>query len=293
MFAYVNGKKIFFDVVGEGLDGSTAELKERPVFIAIHCASGFDHGYLRTGLDPLATMGQVVYVDLPASGRSASNIATTVTFENLADDIAGLIDYLGLNKPYIIGHCAGGFVAQHFALRHQHKMKGLILVNTSPSFEKIIEDDKPNPSLMDRAPKDVVETCLTVYGKGIITDETVDKCFNDVGPYFLAQDQMENFKAVFSYTSIALPMMDRFVNYIYKTYDVRDKLEQIDAPTLVIAGTQDWLTPASGARFIASKIKNSAYVEFENSCHISFAENRVGFLRSVHNFVGKTESENS
>jgi len=289
MFVNVNGKRIFFDIVGEGHNGSTPQLEEKPVFLAVHCASGFDHGYLRCGIDILTMLGQVIYLDLPGSGRTGGD-ASEITFESLADDICEFMNVLGLNKVYLLGHCAGGFVSQIFALRYPEKLKGLILVNTAPSFEKIIEEGKPNPTLAERAPEDVVQACIKVYGQGIITPETVDECFHKVGPYFLSTFQMDNFKRVFSYTGLALPMLDRFVNHIYKTYDVREQLKIIELNTLVIAGKHDWLTPPSGARFIASQIKNSMYVEFDNSCHVSFEENRTGFIRSVSSYVKKNET---
>ncbi|PIF22172.1 MULTISPECIES: alpha/beta fold hydrolase [Pantoea] len=289
MFANVNGKSIFFDVIGEGLNASTPEMTKKPVFVAIHCASGFDHGYLRRGLDILTFFGQVIYIDLPASGRSLGVDASTVTFENLADDVAAIIDHLGLDKVYLVGHCAGGFVAQHFALRHQEKLKALILVNTSPSFDKVI-DNIPSPTLVERAPPDVVEACLTVYGKGIITEETVKACFDKAGPHFLAKDKMDMFQPlVRNFTGISIPMLNRFVNHIYKTYDVRRELHKITVPTLVIAGSQDWLTPPAGSRFIAKEIPNSSYVEFKDSCHISFIELPDDFYPVVHDFIRVVE----
>ena len=292
MFAKVNGKRVFFDVVGEGLDAATPFLRKRPVFIALHCASGFDHGYLRNGLDPLSIMGQVIYVDLPGAGRSDKAGVLEATFESLADDVAGLMDYLGIDEAFILGHCAGGFVAQHFAIKYPEKVEGLILVNTKPSFENPPnEDGSPLPSLAARAPQDVVETAYKVYGEGIITQDNVKAMLEKVGPYFFAPSQMFNYDYVFSFTSMSLPMMDRFVNHIYKTFDVRDQLSQIQARTLVIAGSKDWLTPASGARLIAERVNDATYIEFEDSCHISFAENRVGFLRVVQSFVGETEFE--
>jgi len=284
MYAEVNGKKIFFDVIGEGLDSATPELKKKPTFITFHCASGFDHGYLRPGLDQLSLIGQVVYIDLPGSGRSALPDVSKVTFESNADDIVALMDYIGIEKAHIIGHCAGGFVAQHFALRHPERLDSLILVNTAPSFEKIV-DEIPNPTIVERAPQEVVEACVRVYGQGDITEETVAKCFEFVGPYFMAQKKMTLFSSVFCYTAINIAMMDRFVNHIYKTYDVRDALRNIKAKTLIIAGSLDWLTPPSGARYIHSQIKGSQYIEFPNSCHMSFVEEREEFLKAIQKFI--------
>ena len=290
MFANVNGKSIFFDVVGEGLSSLTAELKPKPTFIILHCASGFDHGYLRINMDPLSLLGQVIYVDLPGSGRSPVRDVRDLSFESFADDVAGLMDYLGLTKAYIVGHCAGGFVAQHFALRHYDKLKGLILVNTAPCYTKLHDTVAPNPMLSERAPEDIVKLCLRVYAPGVITEETltrqlVDDMLKSVGPYFFAADKMSFYESIFSYTGMNVAMLDHFVTEIYPTFDLRKDIENITAPTLIVAGSQDWLTPPSGARFINSKIEGSVYREFGQSCHLTFAEIPIAFLDVVKEFI--------
>lgn len=289
MFANVKGKKIFFETVGEGLESATPELKPRPTFVVLHCASGFDHGYLRGGLDVLSLFGQVVYLDLPGAGRSWDVDLNTVTLESMADDVSDVIDYLGIKNSFILGHCAGGFVAQHFAIRHPEKLCGLLLINTAPSYQKI-HDDVPNPLLSDRAPEDVVKTCLRVYAPGVVTEETltpelVGKMMKEVGPYFFAPDNMKMAEAVFSFTGMNVAMLDRFVTELYPAYDLRSEVHNITAPTLIISGDQDWLTTPSGSRFLHQQIVNSAHIEFEDTCHLAFAEAPKRFFDTVQGFV--------
>jgi len=290
MFANINGKKIFFDVLGEGLNSMTSALKPKPTFVVMHCVSGFDHGYLRVSIDPLALLGQILFIDLPGSGRSAQPDVKNITFESMADDVAALLDYLGLTSVYVLGHCAGGFVAQHFALRHHDRVKALILVNTSPAYTKLHDQVAPNPQLSERAPEDVVNLCLRVYAPGVISEETltktlVDDMLKNVGPYFFAPQYMGLYDRVFSYTGMNIQMLDHFVTEIYPTYDLRDDIENITAPTLIIAGTYDWLTPPSGARFTHEKISGSVYREFAEAGHVTFAEKPIAFFDTVREFI--------
>jgi len=290
MFANVNGKTIFFDVLGEGLSSLTSQLKPKPTFVVLHCASGFDHGYLRISMDPLSLLGQVIYIDLPGMGRSATTDVKEITFESMADDVAGLIDYLGVSKPYIVGHCAGGFVAQHFALRHKNRLKGLLLVNTAPSYVKVHDMVAPNPQLANRAPEEIVKLCLRVYAPGVISEETltrqlVDEMLEKVGPYFFAEEFMNLYESVFSYSGMNVEMLDHFVTEIYPAYDLRDHVQNITAPTLIVAGSHDWLTPPSGARFTHSKIHGSVYREFSESGHLTFAEKPIAFFETVKDFI--------
>jgi len=290
MFANVNGKTIFFDVVGEGLSSITSELVKRPTFVVLHCASGFDHGYLRVCMDPISLIGQVIYLDLPGSGRSSKDDISSITFESLADDVAGLIDYLGLGRVYVIGHCAGGFVALNLALRHPHILNGLVMVNSSPCYTKVYDQIAANPALAERAPEEVVKACLRVYAPGVTTEETltqdiVDDMLTKVGPYFFAPTYMSMYQSVFGYTSMNVAMLDHFVTEIYPKYDLRSSLTNIMMPTLIIAGSHDWLTPPSSSRLMHREIKGSVYREFAESGHVVFAEKPIGFFDTVKAFI--------
>jgi proline iminopeptidase len=124
---------LYFDVEGGELVLDGDELAARPTLIALHGGPGFDHGYLRPGLAPLHADAQVVFVDLRGQGRSAPVPAHECTLEQMADDVAALCRTLGIERPIVFGHSAGGFVALHLALRHRSLLAGLILCHTAPT----------------------------------------------------------------------------------------------------------------------------------------------------------------
>ena len=129
MRAQLNGTELFYDVVGE-------RSGDRPTMVALHGGPGFDHRYLRPGLDPLAAWAQVVYVDLRGQGRSGRPPMASCTLEQMADDVAALCRRLGIDRPVVLGHSAGGFVALHLAVRHPGLAGGLILVHTAPTLAR-------------------------------------------------------------------------------------------------------------------------------------------------------------
>lgn len=110
--------------------------------VVIHGGPGFDHGYLRPGLSPLADSAQVLYVDLRGQGRSAPVPIATCSLEQMADDVAALCHRLGIHQPIVFGHSAGGFVALHLVLRHPSLPAGLILCHTAPTLAPLPD---PNP----------------------------------------------------------------------------------------------------------------------------------------------------
>lgn len=79
---------------------------------------------------PLLAQGrQVVGVDLQAHGRTA-DIDRPMTFEAMADDVAALIDHLGLERADLMGYSLGGGVALQTAIRHPGTVRRLVLVST-------------------------------------------------------------------------------------------------------------------------------------------------------------------
>jgi len=115
MRATVEGTALYFDVEGAELEVDGNRLRARPTIVVVHGGPGFDHGDLRPGLTPLAEEAQLVFVDLRGQGRSASVPLDTVTLERMADDVAALCEVVGIERPIVFGHSAGGFVALHLA----------------------------------------------------------------------------------------------------------------------------------------------------------------------------------
>ena len=104
VYAEVNGINLYYQTHGSG----------RPVILL--------HGGLMSGemfgpvLPELAARHQIITVDLQGHGRTA-DIDRPIDIRLMADDIAALIDHLGLNKPDIVGYSLGGGVALFTAVK--------------------------------------------------------------------------------------------------------------------------------------------------------------------------------
>jgi len=309
MFATINGTEIFFDVVGEQLDASTPQLNERETIICLHGGLGFDHGYLRQGLDPLAVNYNLIYVDLRGQGLSAKVPLETITLEQIADDIRALIEVIGLERAIIFGHSAGGFVAQIIAINHPQVVKGLILCNTSSgkAFSPSETLKENVPMLEDRAPKEVVQLAHDLFsgaknftlspkkncewmGRTIDYDEMSylrQEFFRKVGPYYMAPNHMDKFQKVMSFTRRSPEVMDHFVHIILPHYDIHEFIYDIVAPTLIISGAYDWVCTPAASDYISSQIPLSVHICFEDSGHLPFIEEPQVFIRMVKSFIDK------
>ena len=117
-YADVNGINLYYETHGTG----------RPLILL--------HGGLGSGemfgpiLPTLAADRQVIAVDLQGHGRTA-DIDRPIDVRLMADDIAALIDHLGLDWPDVMGYSLGGGVAMFTAIRHPELLGRVIVVSVN------------------------------------------------------------------------------------------------------------------------------------------------------------------
>src|SRR5579863_2246104 len=116
-YASVNGINLYYEIHGTG----------KPL-IMLH--GGFGSFEMLAALSPaLALDHQVIGVDLYGHGRTALT-ERPIRFEYMADDIAGLIQHLGLENADVLGFSLGGAVALQTAIRHPERVNKLVLIST-------------------------------------------------------------------------------------------------------------------------------------------------------------------
>ncbi len=114
-FAQVEGTRLFHEVSGEG-----------PAVVLVH-GRGLDHRMWAPQVAALATRHRLVRYDLRGFGRSRSG----VNAYSHADDLAGLLDHLGIERAAVVGCSLGGGAAVNFALLHPARLLGLVTVGGS------------------------------------------------------------------------------------------------------------------------------------------------------------------
>jgi proline iminopeptidase len=286
MRAKLNGTQLYFDIDGVGQRVSGGHLIDKPTLIALHGGLGFDHTYLRDGLGPLRTDAQVIYVDLRGQGRSGRPALASCTLEQMADDVAALCEMLDIERAFMLGHSAGGFVAMHAALRHPALVQGLILCGTSPTTMAPLPDDPndPAPTLASRGRPEALAV-MSRIASGDITPQTMDDFAKVVGPLHTAPSRPELFQRIFASTTTTIEMIRHFMQSIAPAYDLRPMLERIAAPTLAIVGRHDWVCPPRASRAIVRGIPGARLVEFNDSGHFLFSEEPEKFRELAIGFM--------
>lgn len=121
-YAKVNGLKMYYEVHGS-----------REPLVLLHGAYMIIDGFGEI-LPALAETRQVIAVELQAHGRTA-DIDRPITYEQMADDVAALLEHLGIDKTDVFGYSMGGGVALQVAIRHPEVVRKLVVASASYASE--------------------------------------------------------------------------------------------------------------------------------------------------------------
>ncbi len=116
-YAPVNGLKMYYEVRGSG----------EPV-VLLHGAFMAIADDWVNWINELAKTHKVIAVDMQGHGRTG-DIKRDITYENLSDDVAGLLDYLKVPNADVMGYSLGGGVAIECAIRHPEKVRKVVVIS--------------------------------------------------------------------------------------------------------------------------------------------------------------------
>ncbi len=118
-YAPVNGLKMYYEVHGKG----------EPV-VLLHGAFMTITNNWTGWIDELAKTRKVIAVEMQGHGRTP-DINRDITSENLAEDVAALLDHLKIPRADIIGYSMGGSVAMQCAIRHPDKVRKAVILSST------------------------------------------------------------------------------------------------------------------------------------------------------------------
>ena len=180
-------------------------------------------------------------------------------WEAFADDACGVLDAIGIDAAHVYGVSMGGMIAQDFALRYPERVISLILGCTlCGGPHAVMPDVAANAILFDfermsrLTPEEAAwETLPFLYSQEFI-DQNRELIMQSIA------EQAQNPTPLHSYRRQGQAMAGS---------DTYDRLPQIEAPTLVIAGTGDRLIPVENSTILASRIPNAELMLFEGAGH--------------------------
>jgi 3-oxoadipate enol-lactonase len=235
-----------------------------------------DHTMWRDQLAEFAGEYRVIAPDLRGFGSSAVG-DVAVTMEQFADDLAAVLDALGVTEPVtLVGLSMGGYVAWQFLRKYRHRLRALVLCDTRAAAD--------SPEAAENRLK-VAET--------VLADGTEALARAMVPKLFAKQKILTRPAVVDDVRNVILQANPRGVAAAQRAMaarpDATGMLETIDMPTLVVVGEDDVISPAEEMRRMAETIPGSRLVVISDAGHMSPLENPAAFNAALGEFLSGFE----
>ena len=210
-------------------------------------------------LDGLADRYRLTAFDNRGAGRTAMADAPC-SVEAMADDAAGVLRALDVPNAHVAGFSMGSAIAQELALRHPGLVRSLVLVSTYARPDALLRSQLEFWRwLAETAPSEraFFEAFFTwIYTPRAHADGTVDQILEEALA-FPHQQSVEAFQA----------QLDACL-----AHHTADRLSQIAAPTLVLAGELDTILPPRFGHAVAQAIPNARFEVMPGEAHQPFQE---------------------
>jgi pimeloyl-ACP methyl ester carboxylesterase len=255
MYAQVNGTRLYFDVEGAQLVPDGALMRERPTLILLHGGPGFDHSSYKPKFATLTDVAQVVYLDHRGQGRSDKSDPAHWTLDQWADDVRGLCDVLGIEKPIVMGNSFGGMVCMAYAARHPDHPAKLIFSSTSArqNIERIVA------RFAELGGKEVAALARAFWDSP--SRDTIVPYATTAVPYYTRSREPAD-PNIHARTKWAFDVLFHFASGEVRSMDLLPGLANVRCPTLVVGGEQDPVCPIEDQADIVAAIPNE-WARFE------------------------------
>jgi proline iminopeptidase len=192
---------------------------------------------------------------------------------------------LGIDRPVVFGHSAGGFVALQLALRHPGSAGGLILCHTAAALAPGPGADAP-PGPAERGGPEAGAVAARLFAGDV--SRGIGQAFDRlVLPLYAAPGHEDVPPRLMALSKINPDIAAHFFRALAPRYDLRPHLGEIAAPALVITGRHDWLCSPAAGRRLAQGLRNARLVELPDAGHFGFSETPAPFLRAVREHLAR------
>jgi 3-oxoadipate enol-lactonase len=258
--ALINGLDIWQEVQGDG-----------PPIVFVH-GLGATSNIWHAQRVLLSKQYRVIVYDRSGAGRSQKRDSYSI--DAWADELAGLLNHLGVSSAVVVGHSLGSMVAQRFAGKYPARVRALVLAGGEAEL-----DSEAKRILTDRAQTIEAQGLIAVVGPWL--DGVLSAATREANP------------------GLAGLLREMFLAYDAKAYAlhclalrdgaVRSDHPRIACPTLLTVGDQDLVTPLEWQRQIAAGIANSRIRVIPNTAHMTMLECPAAFNNVVMDFLATLE----
>ena len=265
-----DGIRLHYDVLGRA---------QSPAVLMIQGLGADKHGWDMQRI-PLALHYRVIAFDNRGAGRSDKPFGN-YSLEQMADDAIDVLDALGVERAHIIGASMGGALAQIIGLRYPERVISLTLACTACRNH-----------VWRRELLQSWATTATERGMSAMTREAArwvigPRSFRRLLPAFGWLGPFGISRPAHGFAAQVRAILD-------VDESMADHLAEVAAPTLVIVGNQDILTPRGDSEEIADRMPNAELVVISGAAHGLMVEHASTFNRVLLDFLGRvTQADNA
>ena len=223
----------------------------------------------------MATRFRIISFDNRGAGRS-DKPTEPFTLEQMADDALAVLDAAGVETAHVVGASMGGVISQIVAVKYPHRVRSLTLVCTA------CRNHPWRQELLQSWAKTAADKGMIEVGKEAAQWVMSPRSFRRLVPAFTWMGPLAALRPRHSFVS----QIDAILN---TREDLVDQLSTITAPTMVIVGNQDILTPRGDSEEIAERIPDAELVVISGAAHGLMMEHSSTFNRILIEFLQRTE----
>ena len=236
----------------------TQALNQLPVFF-IHGAGG-THMHWPPHLRRLA--GCRIYApDLPGHGKSGGVGRSSI--DDYAQDLVEFMSFVDIPSAVWIGHSMGSAIALATAILHPERVKALVLIGSGAKLrvQPVILSSIGDPKLLESAVGMLIDR---LYGSN------ADPKLRELG----YKQLLENRSGILHDDLLACD-----------NFNIRDQLNKVRQPTLILCGREDWMTPVKFSEYLAANIAYSSLHIHQDGGHMLMLEQPDWVLKEIENFL--------
>lgn len=243
---------------------------------ALVCVHGFTttSEFWKEQVEEFSRDHTLVRPNLPGHGISPHPTGREYTIEAFARDIENLFEYFHIRRAVLVGLSMGGTIAQRFALNNPGRLDGLVLVGATPhglgpdvNAENVLR--AMETAGIARSSQDVIEKSFASATPRAIVDFAKHEVIQT--PEFVARAAIKSLNAA----------------------DSRPWLASIEAPTLVVVGEEDIITPPGESMQLADGIPSAELRIVEKAGHFPMLEQPAAFNLLLRGFLSRLRREQS
>jgi pimeloyl-ACP methyl ester carboxylesterase len=230
----------------------------------------------------LAAFGRIVIFDKWGTGLSDRiGPGEWPTLEERTRDVLAVMDAVGLEKAAIMAAADGGPVAAMFAAAHPERTKCLLLYGTSARLTQASDFPIGIPGVVVDA---LLEGIDERWG-----NDAAPFIFEQTAPSWIVDPEWRRLLARLQRRAASPSAAASLMRVMFET-DVRALLPMIRVPTLVLHVKGDQLVPIDHGRYLAERIPDARFIEFDGSDHLFLHENGDAVADAIQEFLTGSHS---